>query len=175
MRKPVLMLLAVLTFTPALFAKSHHDWEHVEKLKPGSSVVVFLWNGRHIGGSVDRVGLASLRIDIADPEVGVGALEDFNRAEVRKIVRVRRPNLPDPQRWILIGTLAGGGAGFISGAIYDATHHEDYHWLTGGLGGAGLGFLGSCVILAGVGVVDLFRRHDTLVYEDQRSGQAIGG
>jgi hypothetical protein len=144
----------------------------VEKLKPGTAVLISLWNGRLINGSVDAVGPVALRIDTADPDIGVGSLEELNQADIRKIVRVRRPNLPDPQRWMLISTLAGAGVGFTGGAIYDATHHENYHWFTGGVGGAGLGFFGSCAILAGVGVVDLFRHHDKLVYEDQSAGRA---
>jgi hypothetical protein len=167
MRKALVILVAVLSLTPALLAKGKHDWKHVEKLKAGTTVLISLWNGRLTSGSVDVVGPASLRIDTADPDVGVGSLEEFNQADIRKIVRIRRPDLPDPQRWMLIGTLVGGGVGFTSGAIYDAAHHENYHWLTGGFGGAGMGFFGTCAILAGVGVVDLFRHHDKLVYEDQ--------
>jgi hypothetical protein len=173
MRKALVILFTVLSFTPALFAKSHHDWNRVEKLKPGTTVLISLWNGRLINGSVDAVGPAALRIDTADPEVGVGSLEELSRPDIRRIVHVRRRNLPDPQRWMLIGTLVGGGAGFTAGAIYDVAHHENYHWLTGGFGGAGLGFFGSCAILAGVGVVDLFHHHDALVYEDQSTGRVL--
>lgn len=167
MRKAVAILVAFLLFTPALFAKSNHGWDHVEKLKHGTSVLISLWNGRLIDGRVDAVGPATLRIDTADPEVGVGSLVEFARADIRRIVRLRHANLPDPQRWMLIGTLVGGGVGFTAGAIYDVANHENYHWLTGGFGGAVFGFLGSCAILAGVGVVDLFHHHDRLVYEDQ--------
>lgn len=149
MHKAFVILFAVLSFTPALFAKSNHGWEHVEKLKPGTAVLISLWNGRLVSGSVDAVGPAALRIDTADPDVGVGSLEEFDRADIRKIVRTRGRNLPDPQRWMLIGTLVGSGVGFTSGAIYDVAHHENYHWLTGGFGGAVFGFLGSCAILAG--------------------------
>jgi hypothetical protein len=173
MRKALSILFAVLLFTSTLFAKSNHDWKHVEKLKPGTTVLISLWNGRLVSGSVDGVGPAALRIDTADPDVGVGSLEEFDRADIRRIVRTRGRNLPDPERWILIGTLLGGGVGFTSGAIYDLAHHENYHWLAGGFGGAVFGFLGSCAILAGVGVVDLFHHHDTLVYEDQRNGRMI--
>jgi hypothetical protein len=170
MRKAITVLLAALLFTPVVLAKSNHDWKDVEKLKPGTTVLISTWKGRLISGSVDAVGPAVLRIDTADPEMGVGSLEDFNRAEIRQIVRARGRNLPDPGRWMLIGTVIGGGVGFTSGTIYDATHHENYHWLTGGFSGAALGFVGSCAILAGVGVVDLFRHRDRLVYEDRGTG-----
>ena len=168
MRKAFVILFAVLLFTPALVAKSNHDWKRAEKLKPGTAVLISLWNGRLISGSVEAVGPAALRIDTSDPDVGVGSLVEFARADIQRIVRVRRTNLPDPQRWMLIGTLVGGGVGFTSGAIYDVAHHENYHWLAGGFSGAVFGFLGSCTVLGGVAVVDLFRHHDTLVYEDQR-------
>jgi len=71
---------------------------------------------------------------------------------------------------MLNGALIGGGMGLISGAIYDVNHHENYNWFTGALGGAGLGFLASCAVLAGVGIVGLFH-HSTLVYEDQTTGK----
>jgi hypothetical protein len=148
-------------------AKSNHNWDRVEKLKPGTAVLISLWNGRLISGSVEAVGPAALQIDTADPDLGVGSSVEFARADIQKIVRTRRRNLPDPERWMLIGALVGGGVGFTAGAIYDATNHENYHWLTGGFGGAVLGFLGSCAILTGVGVVELFHHHDRLVYEDK--------
>src|ERR1700690_2461547 len=166
MRKAFVVLFAILAFTPALLAKGNHDWKHVEKLRPGTTVLIALWNGRLVNGSVDTVGPSSLRIDTADPDIGVGSLEDFGQADIRRIIRVRRPNLPDPQRWVLIGSLVGGGVGFTAGAIYDATHHEDYHWLVGGFGGALSGFMGSCVVLAGEATVDLFHHHEKLVYDD---------
>jgi hypothetical protein len=70
------------------------------------------------------------------------------------------------------GVLGGGAIGLTGGAIYDIAHHEDYHWFTGGLGGAGVGFFASCAVLAGVGVVDVVKliHHHTLVYEDERPG-----
>lgn len=120
---------------------------------------------------MDAVGPAALRIDTADPDVGVGSLVEFGRADIRRIVRVRRPSLPDPQRWMLFGALIGGGVGFASRVIYDIAHHENYHWLAGGFSGAVLGFFGSCAILAGVGAVDLFRHHSALVCEGQRAGK----
>jgi len=40
MCKAIAILLAVLLFTPALFAKGNHDWKHLEKLKPGSTVLI---------------------------------------------------------------------------------------------------------------------------------------
>ncbi len=165
----VMAIFAILSLAPGACAKSKHDWQQVEKLKSGTPILIALWNGRLVNGTVDAVGPASLRIDTADPEVGVGSLEEFRQPDVRKIVRVHRTNLPDANRWMLIGTLAGAGIGFTSGAIYDATHHENYHWLAGGFGGAVFGFLGSCAILAGVGAVDLFHHHDKLVYADPRS------
>jgi hypothetical protein len=173
MRKALVIMFAVLLFTPALFAKGKHDWEHVEKLKSGTPVLISLWSGRLVSGSVEAVGPDTVRIDTADPEVGVGSLIDFARTDIRRIVRIRRPNLPDPQRWMAMGALIGGGVGFTSGAIYDATHHENYNWIKGGLGGAALGFLGSAAVLTGVGTVGLFHHHDKLVYEDQRTGKML--
>ena len=163
------LIFAVLAFSPALFAKSNHDWQHVEKLKAGTPVLISLGSGRLITGSVDAVGPDAVRIDTADPDVGVGSLVDFKRSDIRQIVRVCRPNLPDAPCWMAMGALIGGGVGFTSGGIYDVTHHENYHWLAGGLGGTALGFFGSIAVLSGVGAVEVLRHHSSLVYEDQRS------
>ncbi|SRR5258708_6713863 len=173
MRKALVIVFTVLSLTSAMFAKNDHSWEHVEKLKPGTPVLISLWSGRLINGNVDAVGPATLRIDTADPEIGVGSLVEFSRADIRRIVRPPRRNLPNAERWMLIGTLVGGGVGFTSGAIYDAAHHENYHWFTGGFGGAVLGFFGSCAILAGVGVVEIFHHHGGLVYEDKSTGRML--
>jgi hypothetical protein len=173
MRKTFAILLAVLFFTPALLAKNNHGWEHVEKLKHGTSILISLWNGRLINGSVDAVGPATLRIDTADPDVGVGSLEEFDRANIRRIVRTRRRNLPDPDRWMLAGALIGGGVGLTAGVVRDLNDHENYNWFTGAFGGAVLGFVGSCAVLTGVGVVELFHHRTTLVYEDKRGANNL--
>jgi hypothetical protein len=175
MRKAFVILFAALVFTPALFAKSKHDWECVEKLKSGTPVLISLWTGRLVSGSVDAVGPDAVRIDTADPEFGVGSLIDFSRADIRRIVRIRRPNLPDVNRWLLTGVLVGGAIGLTAGAIDDIAHHQNYNWFIRGLGGAGVGFLGSCAILAGFSVVELlveiFHHHGGLVYEDENTGK----
>ena len=168
MCKVLATLFAVVLFTPTLFARDRHDWEQVEKLKPGTTVLISLWSGDRFSGRVESVSHTTLRLRILDPEdIGIAQLQEFDRANIRRIVHTRRPNLPDPLRWMLAGALIGGGVGLTSGAIYDATHHQNYHWFTGSFGGAVLGFFGSCVVLAGVGFVELFHHHSTLVYEDQ--------
>ena len=63
--------------------------------------------------------------------------------------------------------MIGGAVGATAGAIQDATQGNNGRVLTKGLGGAGMGFFGSCAALAGVGVVATVR-HDKFVYEDRR-------
>jgi hypothetical protein len=172
MRKVLATLFAVLLFAPALFARAKQDWEHVEKLKPGTPVLISLWSGETISGRVAAVSPTELQLKTADPEdVGIYQLQEFGHANIRRVVRLRRPNLPNPERWMLTGALIGGGVGLTAGAIHDVTHHDNYNWFTGAFGGAVLGFFGSCAVLAGVGVVELFHHHNTLVYEDQRTGK----
>jgi hypothetical protein len=172
MRQVLATLFTVLLFAPAVFAAGNHDWEHVERLKPGTPVLISLWSGETFRGRVAAVDPTTLRLRTSDPEgVGIYQLQEFGRANIRRIIHIRRPNLPDPQRWMLAGAMIGGGVGLTSGAIYDVTHHENYHWVTRGFGGAVLGFFGSCVVLAGFGVVELFHHHSTLVYEGERTGK----
>ena len=171
MRKVLATMFAVLLFAPALFARAKQGWEHVEKLKPGTPVLISLWSGETISGRVATVRPTELQLKTADPEdIGIYQLQEFGRAKIRRVVRLRRPNLPNPERWMLTGALIEGGVG-LTGAIHDVTHHDNYNWFTGGLAGSALGFFGSCAVLAGVGVVELFHHHSTMVYEAKRIGK----
>lgn len=130
MRKLLGTLFAVLLFAPALFARGNHGWERVEKLKPGSTVLILLWSGETLSGRVETVSPTVLQLRTFDPEdIGIAQLQEFGRANIRRIIHIRRPNLPDPRRWMLTDALIGGGVGLTSGAIYDAVHHENYHWV----------------------------------------------
>jgi hypothetical protein len=173
MRKTLATLFAVLMLVPALLARNNHDWKHAERLKPGTTVLISLWSGNRVFGRIETADSTALQLKVADPEaVGIYQLQEFARADIRRIVHIRRRKLPDPERWMVIGAGVGGGIGLASGAIYDATHHENYHWFTGALAGSVLGFFGSCAVLAGVGALELFR-HNNLVYEDQRTGKML--
>jgi hypothetical protein len=70
---------------------------------------------------------------------------------------------------MLTGALAGGAIGLTAGTVADLNHGVHYHWLEGGLGGAGTGFLASCMALAAVGSVEVGRslRRRKVVYEDE--------
>ena len=95
----------------------------------------------------------------------------IERATIKRVVLLRGHKLPDPGTWMLAGTLIGGGVGVTAGAIQDAKHGNNGRWVTEGFAGAGAGFFGSCVVLAGVGVVALVR-HNKVVYEAKAPPQA---
>jgi len=162
----LITVLIVLMFSAELLARDKHSWEQVEKLKPGSSVLVALWNGDTLGGRVVGVSSTGLRLSPTyPPSAGSTPAPKIERATVKSVVLLRGPKLPDPGQWMLAGALIGGGVGVTTGAIYDATHHGvNGHWITQGLGGAGMGYLGSCTVLAGVGIAALIR-HNKVVYE----------
>ena len=175
MRSRVVVLLTamvVLVLAPDLLARDKHSWEQVEKLKPGSPVLVGLWSGEILSGHVVTVSPAGVRLSPYYPVTIGTQLAEIGRATIRRIVLVRHKKLPDPGPWMLTGALVGGGVGATAGAIHDATHHDGSgpHWVTGGLGGAGLGFFGSCVVLTGVGVAELFH-YNRIVYEDGHTGK----
>ena len=168
MRRTLVTLLAILLFSTTLFARGRYDWERVEKLKPGTPVAVSLWSGSTISGRVTSVSSTALRLNtFYPPDIGTGSPQEFGRANIRRIVHIRRPKLPNPGDWMLTGALIGGGVGLTVGVVRDIHHHENYNWFTGALAGAGLGFFSSCAVLAGVGVVALVH-HSTLVYEDKQ-------
>ena len=170
MRRTLTAVLIVMLFARELPARSNHNWENVKKLKPGTSVRVLLWSGQELSGAVDAVSAVGLRLaTVGSNGPGVGWLRDIDRASIRRIVRIRKPNLPNPERWMIRGAAAGGAIGLTAGAVSDIKHGDNYHWLGGALGGAELGFFASCAALTAVGAVDLAQavRGEKVVYEDQ--------
>lgn len=170
MRRTLTALLIVLLLVPELSARSSHDWATVKKLKVGTSVEVLLRRGENISGEVESVSDAGMQIATVGGNIDprVGWLRDVDRASIRRIVRIRRSNFPDPKRWMIIGAVAGGAVGVTTGAVGDIEHGNNGRWILGGLGGAGLGFLVSCGALAAVAAVQVARlpNHRQVVYED---------
>jgi hypothetical protein len=164
----IVIPLLVVLFVPDLPARNNTDWNNVKRLKRGASVEILLWSGENLRGKIDEVSDAGVQltmmIDPGNPQLGIQY--QFERTTIRRIVTVRQLDLPDPKRWIVTGTVAGGGIGFVGGAIADVTHGTNYHWLTGGFGGAIAGLLVSCVAVAAVGGVDMARarQREKVVY-----------
>ena len=169
MRRALAILLSVLVFAVELPAQTNRGWERVEKLKSGTPVLIFLWNGDQLKGDVETVNSAELQF------IRRGLPSTVACSKVRKIVRVRRTDLPDPRQWMVTGALVGAAIGGTWGAVRDAQQHSNEgHWFTGALGGAVLGFFGSCAALTGVGVASVFR-HNKVVYEEKTHGPGKTG
>ena len=174
MRRVLVSLLAILSCVPGLSARDKSDWANVQKLKPGTPVAILLSAGEELRGYLEAADASGLRLTWLDRNgTLIASSHHVDRMSVRKIIRSRHSKLPqDPGRIMVVSTVAGGAVGATSGAIYDATHYNNAHWLTGGLAGAGIGFLGSCVVLGGIGVIEgsvqLFH-HSVVVYEDRSS------
>jgi len=171
MRYAIAILLVTLSgFAPALSAKDKSDWVNVQKLQPGTPVLLLLSSGEQLHGTLDVVENAGLRLTMLNrTNNSIGPSRQVDRTSIRKLVRFRRPKLMDSGFWILAGTMAGGAIGATSGAIYDGTHHDNKtHWLSEGLGGTAIGFLASCAAVAGADTFVLLFRHSTVVYENDR-------
>jgi hypothetical protein len=170
MRRTFTTMLIVLLFVPELPARSNHDWENVKKLKRGVTVEVLLSSGESIRGELGDVSNTGMQIATADGNIDprVGWLRDVDRGSIRRIVRIRHPNLPDSKRWMITGVVAGAALGVTTGAVQDVEHGNNGRWILGGLGGAGFGFFVSCAALAAVASVQLAElpRHRQIVYED---------
>jgi hypothetical protein len=171
MRRVMALLLVVLLLAPELPARDTTDWKNVMKLRNGTQVLVWLWNGHRLAGRVESVSDTGLQVatrDGTNPQASwlVGA----ERAEVRRIVRYRgEADLPDPERVMLIGTAAGIGIGGVAGGILDATGHNQGRGLGYAFIGGTIGLLGSVVVLGVIAVKTLGRgyRREELVYEDK--------
>jgi len=170
MRRTLTAVLIVLLFAREVPARNNHNWENVEKLKHGTTVRVLLWSGEELSGEVDAVSNVGLQLaTVGSSGPGVGRLRHIDRTSIRRIVRIRKPNLPDPKRWMIRSAVAGGAIGLTAGAVSDIKHGDNYHRFGGALGGAELGFFASCAALTAVGAVDLAQavRGEKVVYEDQ--------
>ena len=165
MRWLLTMGLMLLSVCPQVFA-SKRDWERVKRLKHGTAVYVILDKGQPVSGRIDAADDHGLRVATVYPWDN-GVDEQVGRANVRRVVKLRHPVLPDPEKVLIGGMLAGGAVGAVAGGISDAKNGHNGRWLVDGLAGAGLGFLGACMTEAGFGVVALFR-HDKVVYERTR-------
>src|SRR5258708_39636801 len=130
MRRTLTAVLIVLLFAREVPARSNHNWENVEKLKHGTTVRVLLWSGEElISGevyAVSNVGLQLATVGSSGP--GVGWLRHIDRTSIRRIVRIRKPNLPDPERWMIRGAGAGGAIGLTTGAVSDIRRGDNYQW-----------------------------------------------
>lgn len=162
MRWLLTMGLMLLSVCPQVFANKR-DWERVKRLKHGTAVYVILDKGQPVSGRIVGADDRGLRVATVYPWDN-GAPEQIARENVRRVVHLRHRILPDPEAMLAGGIVTGGGAGLMAGAISDIRHGNNGRWVTGGLGGAGIGFLGACMTEAGFGVVALFR-HDQVVYE----------
>jgi hypothetical protein len=172
MRKAIAVLLLVLLLAPELPARNKSEWEEVEKLKPRTPLVIFLWSGEELHGRLITVSDTGLHLSTPGRiSPGAGGVLEVERTSIHRIKRLCEPKLPNPGRWMVTSTLAGGAIGLTAGAISDGTHGvNNGGWIKGGLGGAGIGFFASCAVLAGIGAgdltVQLFHR-SSLVYEDK--------
>lgn len=177
MRRILAALLATLVFTAQMAARPAHDWGNVEKLKRGTPILVLLWTGENLSGRIEAVDGTGLRLTPFEwMNGGIGSVRAVERANIERISTIHQHLLPNPRRWMIIGTVAGGAIGATAGAISDANNrYSEARWFTGGLAGAGLGFFGSCVALAGVGAFDVgsdILRPRRVVYEGIQSQQA---
>ena len=169
MRRTLTALLILLLLAPDLPARTNRNWEEAKKLKPGTSVEVWLWSGEDLWGEIDEVSDTGLRVIMVNRTHTRLGPRQVDRGTIRRIAIFLRPHLPDPERWMLTGALAGGTIGLTAGVVADARHGGNYHWFEGALGGAGLGFVVTCAALAAVGIADSARglQRRKVVYEDK--------
>lgn len=169
MRRTLPALLIVLLLSSELPARTNRGWEDVKKLKPGTSVEVWLWSGENVSGEIDDVSDTGLRVIMVDRTHTRLGPRHVDRGTIRRIAIFRKPHLPDPERWMLTGALGGGAIGMTAGVVSDARHGGNYNWFEGALGGASLGFFASCAALSAVGIVELARgvHRRKVVYEDK--------
>lgn len=165
MRAILIVGLLLLAFSPQVLARNH-DWTKVEKLKPGASLQVDLWSGPSVVGKLESATGSAIRLKLWDGT----PMEEISRANVRRVIRLRRSHLEDPRKLLTTGAVIGGIAGATAVAITDRNDCQGckgFRIVAGGAGGALFGFLGAAVVGAGMGTVDLLH-HSKAIYEAER-------
>jgi len=136
-------------------------------MKQGTPVWVELWKGVTLRGRLQSADGKGLRLVLTYPWDGT-PVEDVSRADVRKVIHVRHPFLPDPHTVMVGGAFIGGATGAAAVAIGDKNDCQGckgFRIVLGGVGGAILGFVGAATVEGGFGVYGLFH-HNKVVYED---------
>jgi hypothetical protein len=164
------VFLAFFSLSTQMSARTGREWINVEKLKPGILVRVELWKGVTLSGKLQSADPSKLRVVLTYPWDG-RPVEELARADVRRVIHLRHPFLPDPHRAMVGGALIGGATGAAAVALGDKNDCQGCKGLRivlGGVGGAVLGFVGGAAVEGGLGVVALFHRNQ-VVYEDTSS------
>jgi len=166
MRHAVITLLAALMLSPVLTAKDKSDWRNVEKLKPGTSVVVEYWNGSRVRGRIESVDDSELVLVPRYPNPHPGLVRPVDRTAIWKIVRSgKRQKLPDMGKCAVIGSVVLGAGLAIEAGIDSGT---SVGTLLGGSIGAlgGYGFGPAACGLAVMVSLPFTLRVPKLVYQD---------
>ena len=122
----------------SLASAASHDWAIVERLKPGTQVIVDTTRGSRYDGNVHSVAANEILVTVHDPGLSL-VVRRVSRPDVRRI-RGKRSRFTTG----LIGALAGGAGGAGLGAALDhqGASDEDRGVLTVTFGmlGAAIGF-----------------------------------
>lgn len=169
MRRTMTVLLIVLLLVPELPARSNNDWEKVKKLKPGTAVQILLWSGDNLRGRIDSVGDAGLHLTMADGSSSqTSRLSELDRISIRRIARIP-PTPPAGSQALDAHRGRGRRRNWVDGRNGCGPEPRRPLPLARRVGGAGMGFLASCMALAVVGSVEVGRglRRRKVVYEDE--------
>lgn len=170
MRRALAAVLAVALLCPDLPARDIHKWRNVQKLRPGTTISVVLWNGGEINGQFEFATDSAVQVAASNVDAyNASSIQTIDRSSIQRVVRLRStPYVPDERKWGAVGAVGGVGAGALAEGI---SHGDGLHAFFGGLGGALFGYLGG--ILAG-GIVmtaqapRAFSHHPEIIFEAPR-------
>lgn len=170
MRHVLAATLALLLLCPGISAHNVHNWANVSKLKRGTPVWIVLHSGGNVTGRINSVTDSAVEIMIRDRDpYEPPRIDTIDRTAVHSVMRMRGPRyVPDARRWMIVGAVAGGTAGIVSGAISDANSRNQGQWLVrgfaGSLAGASLGLVSAVVVLLAQ-TPGAFLRRNKLIFE----------
>lgn len=133
LKKPLSIALVLLLTPSVLFAqKILSDWGNLERLKPGTKIIVTTKNGREFAGQKRQSTDDTLFMETRFPVQGSRTIS-LSRNEIAEVRKTK-------SRWLLplVGTAIGVGVGIAIGSTADHPYTDDPNlgkMLGGGLGG----------------------------------------
>ena len=162
MRTVLILGLAFVLLPSHLFARKN-DWAKVEKLKPETLLRVDLLQGPTVSGFLKSADDSNLKLTLWDGT----PIDDIARADVRRVIRIRRPLIRDPRKVLRLGAVGGAIVGALVLAVQDqhgCQGCKGFSMLIGGAAGAWLGFMVAVAVEIPLAIISL-ARHSSVVYE----------
>ena len=121
LNRPLAVVLVLLLMPSLLFAQNNlSDWGNVQKLKPGTRIIVTTRKGIEFAGVKRQAADDTLFMEVGLPVEGTRTIS-LPREEIAEVRKRKSPDL----KWALIGAAVGVGLGIAIGSTADHAGSDD--------------------------------------------------